>query len=233
MPYSTYLEIQKEFLSTPSARRATVALGADVRDLNISIHALREEGDPAYSKLRQNPKSDFYPRPPRGGRRAQQSTGCTERYFYPRPPRGGRRIIAQFLSFPEKFLSTPSARRATLCALDQLADQGISIHALREEGDRRRGTTRTWCRAISIHALREEGDNVYWQLCCYPLYFYPRPPRGGRLNPTNLAAFADRISIHALREEGDQGAEIRGSGPFEFLSTPSARRATPVMVLVS
>ena len=36
-------------------------------DYNISIHALREEGD-----LR------------------QQRAGCCQRYFYPRPPRGGR-----------------------------------------------------------------------------------------------------------------------------------------------
>ena len=57
--------------------------------------------------------------------------------------------------------------------------------------------------------------------------FYPRPPRGGRLNPTNLAAFADRISIHALREEGDAFDLRDAVNGFVFLSTPSARRATP------
>ena len=36
------------FLSTPSARRATVAvLIAPMKANDISIHALREEGDPA------------------------------------------------------------------------------------------------------------------------------------------------------------------------------------------
>ena len=35
------------------------------------------------------------------------------------------------------FLSTPSARRATLCANCKKADYEISIHALREEGDMR------------------------------------------------------------------------------------------------
>ena len=59
------------------------------------------------------------------------------------------------------------------------------------------------CQLISIHALREEGD---WPQRCRQRsssYFYPRPPRGGRrLN----ISFRD-----ALRE---------------FLSTPSARRAT-------
>ena len=34
---------------------------------DISIHALREEGD--RGRINQNvPQSDFYPRPPRGGR---------------------------------------------------------------------------------------------------------------------------------------------------------------------
>ena len=34
------------------------------------------------------------------------------------------------------FLSTPSARRATVANLDSGVPDGISIHALREEGDR-------------------------------------------------------------------------------------------------
>ena len=123
------------------------------------------------------------------------------------------------------FLSTPSARRAThLQDQRRLADH-ISIHALREEGDRvslqcsspdrvflstpsaRRATLRPpRCfrrHKISIHALREEGDHP---LSC-PDYstadFYPRPPRGGR--PARFRT---------------------NSGASSFLSTPSARRAT-------
>ena len=37
--------IDKKFLSTPSARRATVRYAEDVKESDISIHALREEGD--------------------------------------------------------------------------------------------------------------------------------------------------------------------------------------------
>ena len=33
---------------------------------------------------------------------------------------------------------------------------------------------------ISIHALREEGDFTYGNRLAAHLYFYPRPPRGGR-----------------------------------------------------
>ena len=57
------------FLSTPSARRATIEMRANCgREEAISIHALREEGD--CDKLTQlADESNFYPRPPRGGRR--------------------------------------------------------------------------------------------------------------------------------------------------------------------
>ena len=81
------------------------------------------------------------------------------------------------------------------------------------------------------------------------LYFYPRPPRGGRRLRDQQARHAEGISIHALREEGDHGffdelqrspkisihaLREEGDLPFDihftnlvvFLSTPSARRAT-------
>ena len=87
------------------------------------------------------------------------------------------------------------------------------------------------------------------------LYFYPRPPRGGRpfneVHKTNLKYISihalreegDRllhqrdaksaISIHALREEGDLGNTAALSVTTIFLSTPSARRATPRASAVS
>ena len=78
------------FLSTPSARRATPTVSLDHRLEAISIHALREEGDERFaSKARV--LMDFYPRPPRGGRRTLRFKG----------------------SSADGFLSTPSARRAT------------------------------------------------------------------------------------------------------------------------
>ena len=101
------------------------------------------------------------------------------------------------------FLSTPSARRAT-------------------------------------HQHQSQERNIH--------YFYPRPPRGGRLIEPEAGEKKQEISIHALREEGDSkvindvSAEnisihaLREEGDittaaalwawWEFLSTPSARRAT-------
>ena len=79
---------------------------------------------------------------------------------------------------------------------------------------------------ISIHALREEGDPLRW--CSLPCrrYFYPRPPRGGRLSFHVYDRLIRLISIHALREEGDRlYIGVLQPGKI-FLSTPSARRAT-------
>ena len=57
----------KVFLSTPSARRATKFKEFLEQPKEISIHALREEGDRC-SCSHASQTSNFYPRPPRGGR---------------------------------------------------------------------------------------------------------------------------------------------------------------------
>ena len=80
----------------------------------ISIHALREEGDgdhPA-AKAAQN---HFYPRPPRGGRRSSfpfQVDSLEISIHALREEGDGRLNLIYFDTM--KFLSTPSARRATV-----------------------------------------------------------------------------------------------------------------------
>ena len=150
-------------------------------------------------------------------------------------------------SKPRIFLSTPSARRATELHSFRQGQSEISIHALREEGDRGHPGRRAG-EGISIHALREEGDakttldrghrhkflstpsarrataariaaykgwvflstpsarRATWSLWMrwnHPQNFYPRPPRGGRPARREPLKGAANISIHALREEGD------------------------------
>ena len=101
----------------------------------ISIHALREEGDQT-SEPTADPDRDFYPRPPRGGRRASAQARAVGRIISIHALREeGDRIadcapFAEFISIHAlreegdkywvfegrtnpKFLSTPSARRAT------------------------------------------------------------------------------------------------------------------------
>ena len=124
-----------KFLSTPSARRATGGFGVGCRLQIISIHALREEGDRntcTYIHL----VAEFLSTP--SARRATPSQISAARLpvnFYPRPPRGGRPAPVWRGSKVIRFLSTPSARRATPPFYTETDDQCISIHALREEGD--------------------------------------------------------------------------------------------------
>ena len=101
-----------------------------VRDIHgqISIHALREEGDLAKSHS-STAVLHFYPRPPRGGRRADRLQDPADRKdFYPRPPRGGRQFLA----------------------IERHDQTIISIHALREEGDSK-NREKTPCFCLIIH----------------------------------------------------------------------------------
>ena len=123
------------FLSTPSARRATCWMFSGRSSRLISIHALREEGDPVWERLHHPPQaiSIHALREEGDGVFSPNLRGRGD--FYPRPPRGGR--LGQIVESIAHaiFLSTPSARRATVCLLGLRDGEIISIHALREEGD--------------------------------------------------------------------------------------------------
>ena len=78
--------------------------------------------------------------------------------FYPRPPRGGRQGQRREGIGVEQFLPTPSARRATVYTDAFCHRNTISTHALREEGDGLFPAFFHRIADISTHALREEGD---------------------------------------------------------------------------
>ena len=67
---------------------------------------------------------------------------------------------------------------------------------------------------------------MLWPMISCGIYFYPRPPRGGRLSLKDGSVHTLFISIHALREEGDADDSDPVEQTEPFLSTPSARRAT-------
>ncbi len=129
-----------------------------INGIPISIHALREEGDRCHPDGYAG-QCDFYPRPPRGGRLLRRAALPARCNFYPRPPRGGRLSHACTDAQKAQFLSTPSARRATLPDQYVHGILPISIHALREEGDVEVQAVHK-AGNISIHALREEGDTL-------------------------------------------------------------------------
>ena len=169
----------------------------------ISIHALREEGDIRDFALI-GVFCIFLSTP--SARRATHKSverKSAPKNFYPRPPRGGRLTIDGHT----------------------FRWEAISIHALREEGDwivhsagavtgyfyprpPRGGRPQAVVvpsldLVISIHALREEGDVAGFDSETLVDNFYPRPPRGGRRERKKKMASLNEISIHALREEGD------------------------------
>ena len=214
--------------------------------LTISIHALREEGDPLPLRVFDY-KEHFYPRPPRGGRPNNFATQAYPLNFYPRPPRGGRPDRCNAGMHACEFLSTPSARRATSGLRPGAQDHPISIHALREEGD-----PVFWYRPRSVLEFLStpSARRATSPLCAISTSkrFLSTP---SARRATVLAAKTPGvpfISIHALREEGDllirwrtptwayfYPRPPRGGRPLPlhrrepvagFLSTPSARRAT-------
>ena len=130
-----FYDLQAEpFLSTPSARRATTE---EVRPALFILFLSTPSARRATSDGRHTGSlhSDFYPRPPRGGRPGCAVNKSNQNKFLSTP--SARRATAN----PDRgasttsFLSTPSARRATLLLAAILQIFPISIHALREEGD--------------------------------------------------------------------------------------------------
>ena len=171
--------------------------------------------------------TNFYPRPPRGGRRhrglavqarhiisihALREEG--DRFdrgllkfsanFYPRPPRGGRLLRVRGELVVAVFLSTPSARRAT------------GIHPARRDGRESFLSTPSARRATMARRMTARGT---W-------YFYPRPPRGGRQSKVDgLAPTMKFLSTPSARRATASWPSFIWPSA-SFLSTPSARRAT-------
>ena len=104
-----------------------------------------------------------------------------EIYFYPRPPRGGRHNSLNGWATDIKFLSTPSARRATKKGHTERRRQAISIHALREEGDIPESYTELDGSVFLSTPSARRATYASRRHRQHRANFYPRPPRGGRL----------------------------------------------------
>ena len=133
---SCLVSLALQFLSTPSARRATSSTGTTTPDSTISIHALREEGDVTGLML-----------------------DATQTLFLSTPSaRRATKAVGAHVALHIGFLSTPSARRATkgFCVDSTLRSY---FYPRPPRGGRQDGIyTAGYGEIISIHALREEGD---------------------------------------------------------------------------
>ena len=130
--------------------------------------------------------------------------GLTSGDFNPRPPWGGR--------LRNRTQETPSV--------------GISIHALRGEGDCIADFY--FSTALYFNPRPPWGGRlpITYSTIGRPSNFNPRPPWGGRRARAQTLCSGARISIHALRGEGDESKRKKNYCDSEFQSTPSVGRAT-------
>ena len=145
------------FLSTPSARRATQQPERMGDRHQISIHALREEGDQKGHTERRRQAISIH---------ALREEGDI--------PESYTELDGSV------FLSTPSARRATYASRRHRQHRATSSTPSARRATAVHGPE-DLVDTISIHALREEGDLVAFCTVVVVRGFYPRPPRGGRL----------------------------------------------------
>ena len=191
------------FLSTPSARRATFCGGSGGSGWPISIHALREEGDDAVQSRAISFSNNFYPRPPRGGRLAGAVLALTPLLISIHALREeGDPAVHQAEGLLPRFLSTPSARRATrwLCIR---AMPSLDFYPRPPRG----GRLHCW---DNVQAANEFLSTPSARRATLP------KNNGGKNHEFLSTPSARRATTDAYKE----------SGTYLFLSTPSARRAT-------
>ena len=236
-----------KFQSTPSARRATRRIINQLRTI-INFNPRPPRGGRHHRREpRDRLQIHFNPRPPRGGRPAFagcfedaeefQSTPSARRatrrrpqpprgllHFNPRPPRGGRQSVQILLYTDIQFQSTPSARRATDSQVELRQRHPISIHALREEGDR---PFSQFVMTLGYFNPRPPRGGRRHQHQALPgiVYFNPRPPRGGRRRKSGLSPHTVRFQSTPSARRATQSSCLV-SLALQFQSTPSARRAT-------
>ena len=174
------------------------------------------------------PNANFYPRPPRGGRRDRRSQ---RRHRDPISihalreeddiSRSGNEL------HPTQFLSTPSARRTTNRAEPYARHKNISIHALREEDDKVEESTR-WADLKFLSTPSARRTTVSGRLISRAIHhFYPRPPRGGRRSVCS-GRVRPLLFLSTPSARRTTEADIEALEAALFLSTPSARRTTVI-----
>ena len=174
------VSVSLAFLSTPSARRATLLRRRCLQLAPISIHALREEGD--FLKIRcvfQN--RYFYPRPPRGGRRhpPRRSSRCKLISIHALREEGDKSIPSP-TALQKRFLSTPSARRATIFH-SSFSIPRFYFYPRPPRGGRPLFSFLRCGSGFNFYPRPPRGGRPPSRMRAAAIsHFYPRPPRGGR-----------------------------------------------------
>ena len=151
-------------------------------------------------------------------------------HFYPRPPRGGRQVANHRIADLEKFLSTPSARRATsfwpchqsFCTnfyprpprggrlfASTLFPEGVVFLSTPSARRATNGTSilQTNVLFLSTPSARRATFEVVTAPIRYFISIHALREEGD--HQRRFCANQTGISIHALREEGDRGVNIQ------------------------
>ena len=196
---------------------------------------------------------NFYPRSPRGERRIEQPNQHYHQHFYPRSPRGERRCPGRLFAVrcvisihAPREGSDATSRGSDVCGAE------ISIHAPREGSDAL-AEHDVVCFVISIHAPREGSDYPYSLgrivlmafLSTLPArgatgatvsrssmldYFYPRSPRGERLEHCQFVR--GQIDFYPRSPRGERrpktGARAAGLANF-YPRSPRGERLDDIV----
>ncbi len=183
--------------------------------------------------------TNFYPRPPHGGRLTSTLLVISPAIFLSTPSSRRATCAHGPVSFSPIFLSTPSSRRATSVPMVRYRfrpyfyprpPHGGRHESSSEGGGQSNFYPRPAQKAadhprISIHALLTEGDNIGSGRPSGRTYFYPRPPHGGR--PLSCMTFFWPLDFYPRPPRGGRRfQDAVDVVPLTFLSTPSARRET-------
>ncbi len=174
---------------TPSVRRATLRTARRPVVLVISIHALREEGDPWTARMTNMPNCYFLSTPSVRRATARQRAG------------GILLVISIHALREEGDVSHKVTFASTKC---------ISIHALREEGDSPVQPRRMVGRIFLSTPPRGRATCYHCNKGGEQQIFLSTPSvREGRLAYKYRFATEVSISIHALRDGGRRAFELR------------------------
>ena len=122
--------------------------------------------------------------------------------FQSTPPVKAATFCVDIINYALIFQSTPPVKAATSGASCPIWLYGISIHAAREGGDRKKAMSKT-ITMISIHAAREGGDGFCAAVADGFILFQSTPPVKAATFVYAAADVEEVISIHAAREGGD------------------------------
>ena len=134
-------------------------------------------------------------------------------------------MAQQDITLDQVFLSTPSARRATP-AVARMGRMGQYFYPRPLRGGRHTGGEFTYSNQKFLSTPSARRATCLSLIILYhTFYFYPRPLRGGR--PTEPMTFEAVFYFYPRPLRGGRHQQPQQMGfATQFLSTPSARRAT-------